>query len=127
MEIFERPCDSPGVTLLDLDGGLDHTTTDEFIRRMDTLLEKGSPRVVLDLEHLSYASSWGLAALVRVHHHYALRGGRIAFARLHSAVATILRISRLDETFDLYPTISEAVRGIMRPADDAAPPPPGPA
>jgi anti-sigma B factor antagonist len=124
MEIFERPCDTPGVTLLDLDGGLDHTTTADFVHRMDTLLEKGTPRVVLDLEHLTYASSWGLAALVRVHHHFAVRGGRIAFARLHSAVAAILRTSRLDELFDLYPTIGDAVRGITRAPDGQAPGPP---
>ena len=49
--------------------------------------------------------------MVRVHHHYAVRGGRIAFADLHAAVAKILRISRLDTFFDLYPTVQAAVRG----------------
>ena len=68
--------------------------------------------MVLDLRKLTYASSWGLAAMVRVHHHYAVRGGRIAFADLHAAVAKILRISRLDTLFDLYPTVEAAVRSI---------------
>jgi anti-sigma B factor antagonist len=115
MEIRRHPSGVDGVTLIALDGGLDHTTTALFVAKMDELLEEGTARVVLDLRKLSYASSWGLAAMVRVHHHYAARGGRVAFANLHSAVATILRLSRLDRLFDLYPTVEEAVRGIAPP------------
>ena len=70
--------------------------------------------MVLDLERLSYVSSWGLSSLVRVHHHFATRGGRIAFANLHSAVATILRISHLDRLFDLYPTVAKALQTVSK-------------
>jgi anti-sigma B factor antagonist len=120
MEIRRRSCDVQGVTLLALDGGLDHTTTALFISQMDSLLEEGAARVVVDLGRLSYASSWGLAAMVRVHHHFVARGGKVAFANLHSAIATILRLSHLDRLFDLYPTVQEAVRGIA-PQPDAGP------
>ena len=120
MEIHDRPCDVEGVHLLDIDGGLDHTNTEAFARKMHDLLQQGAPRVVLDLEHLTYASSLGLAALVQVHYHYATRGGRIAFANLHSAVATLLRLSHLDRLFDLYPTVGDAVRHIAPARPDAA-------
>ena len=120
MEIRRRPSDVQGVTLLVLDGGLDHTTTALFISQMDGLLEEGVARVVVDLGRLSYASSWGLAAMVRVHHHYAARGGKIAFANLHSAIATVLRLSHLDRLFDLYATVDEAVRAIA-PKPEAGP------
>ena len=120
MEIRRRPCDVQGVTLLALDGGLDHTTTALFISQMDSLLEEGAARVVVDLGRLSYASSWGLAAMVRVHHHFVARGGKVAFANLHSAIATVLRLSHLDRLFDLYPTVQEAVREIA-PKPDAGP------
>ena len=114
MEIHERHCDAPGVALLDLDGGLDHTTTAEFVEKMDRLLEAGRKHVILDLEHLSYASDWGLAALERVHHHYTSQGGRIVFARLHSATAAVLRVSHLARLFDLYPTIEDALREVVK-------------
>jgi len=120
MEIHERKCRVKGVRLLALDGGLDHTTTDEFVRRMDALIEEGAKHLVLDLSRLSYASSLGLAALVRVHHHVAARGGRVAFADLHSGVATILRAVRLDRLFDLYPTVNEAVRSLGSAAEGTA-------
>ena len=129
MEIRRRPTGVQGVTLLALDGGLDHTTTALFIAQMDGLLQQGTLRVVLDLGQLSYASSWGLAAMVRVHHHYAARGGRVAFANLHSAMATILRLSHLDRLFDLYATVDEAVHSIAPPPEgqekkaEAGPPP----
>ena len=114
MEMRERASGIEGVRLLALDGGLDHTNTDQFIETMYRLLEEGSPCVVLDFERLSYVSSWGLASLVRVHHHYATRGGRNAFANLHSAVATILRLSHLDRLFDLYPTVAQALKTLSK-------------
>ena len=46
MEIRELPSGVEGVTLLALDGGLDHTTTALFVGKMDDLLQKGSARVV---------------------------------------------------------------------------------
>ena len=112
MEIHERPSGIQGVTLLSLDGGLDHTNTDAFIQAMYRALDAGAPCVVLDLSRLSYISSWGLGSLVRVHHHFAARGGRIVFANLHSAVASILRLSRLDRLFDLYPTVQAALSAV---------------
>ncbi len=114
MEIHERPCDVEGVILLALDGGLDHSNSDGFAEKMEDLLQRGTLRVVLDLERLTYASSWGLAALVRMHHHYRARGGNVAFANLHSAVATLLRVSHLDRLFDLYPTVEEAIRHLSQ-------------
>jgi len=118
MEIHERPCDIEGVSLLALDGGLDHSNTDRFVDAMDRLLAEGTSRVVLDLERLTYVSSWGLAALVRVHHHYAARGGRIAFASLHTAVASLLHVSQMDRFFDLYDTVEEALKAISGPSGE---------
>jgi anti-sigma B factor antagonist len=122
MEIHERPSGVEGVTLLALDGGLDHTNTDAFIQAMYRALDGGASCVVLDLSRLSYISSWGLGSLVRVHHHFAAKEGRIAFANLHSTVATILRISRLDRLFDLYPTVQAALAAAAKwPKRKAAP------
>jgi len=112
MEIHERPCDIEGVSLLVLDGGLDHSNTGRLVDTMDRLLAEGTSRVVLALERLTYVSSLGLAALVRVHHHYAARGGRIAFANLHTAVAGLLHVSHLDNLFDLYDTVEEALEAV---------------
>ncbi|MCX5684987.1 MAG: STAS domain-containing protein [Planctomycetota bacterium] len=120
MEIRRRPSDVQGVMILALDGGLDHTTTALFISQMDGMLEEGGARVVIDLGRLTYASSWGLAAMVRVHHHFAARGGRVVFANLHSGIATILRLSHLDRLFDLYATVDEGVRALA-PKPEAGP------
>ena len=117
MEIHERPSDLEGVSLLALDGGLDHSNTDRFVDTMDRLLAEGTSRVVLDLERLTYVSSWGLAALVRVHHHYAARGGRIAFANLHTTVASLLRLSHMDRFFDLYENVEEALAAVSGPSE----------
>jgi anti-anti-sigma regulatory factor len=41
-------------------------------------------------------------------------GGRIAFANLHTAVASILRLSHLDRLFDLYSTVAAALAAISK-------------
>jgi anti-anti-sigma factor len=87
---------------------------------MDALVEEGVKHLVLDLSRLTYASSLGLAALVRVHRHFAGRGGRVAFADLHSGIATILRTVRLDRLFDLHPTVNEAIRSLEAATEGAA-------
>ena len=112
MEIHEQPSGIKGVTLFALDGGLDHTNTDAFVQAMYKALDAGSSCVVLDLGRLSFISSWGLGSLVRVHHHFATRGGRVVFANLHSATASILRLSHLDRLFDLYPTVAAALAAV---------------
>jgi len=112
MEIHERRCAAKGVRLLAMDGGLDHTPTDEFLRQMDTLFAEGATHIVLDLSRLTYASSLGLAALVRAHHHLATRGGRIAFAHLHSGVAPVLRTVHLARLFELFAPVDEAVQAL---------------
>jgi anti-sigma B factor antagonist len=117
MEIHQRPCDLEGVSLLALDGGLDHSNTDRFVDAMDRLLDEGTKHVVLDLERLTYVSSWGLAALVRVHHHFAARAGRIAFANLHATVASLLRLSHMDRFFDLYENVEEALEAVSVPSE----------
>ena len=121
MEIRQCPCDVEGVTLLALDGGLDYTNTGQFIEKMYQLIDEGCCCVVLDLTLLTYMSSWGLASLVRVHHHYAARGARIAFANLHSAVATLLQISHLDRLFNLYPTVEAALASASKCAKPGQP------
>jgi anti-sigma B factor antagonist len=117
VEIHERPCDIEGVRLLALDGGLDHSNTGPFIERMYALLDEGTHSIVLDLGGLTYVSSWGLASLVRVHHHCATRGGQIVFANLHSAVASLLHISHLERLFDLHATVEEALKAVRQDAD----------
>jgi anti-sigma B factor antagonist len=122
MEIHHRPCGVEGVSLLAVDGGLDHSNKDRFVETMDQVLAEGTLRAVLDLERLTYVSSWGLAALVKVHHHWATRGGRIVFANLHSAVATLLHVSRMDRFFDLYDSVDDALKAVSEPKtapDDA--------
>jgi anti-sigma B factor antagonist len=117
MEFREQPTEVEGVRLLALDGGLDHTNADDFADRMDRVLEGGARHVVLDLSQCTYVSSWGLGALVRAHHRFHERDGRLAFADLQNAIATVLRISHLDRLFDLYPTVEEALSSFRR-ADD---------
>lgn len=110
MKIRERK-QHDGVQVYAIDGGIDHTTHDEFIAEMQHIIDttpKGELKVILDFEHLTFIGSLGLGTLLRLHHRFHAAGGQLKFARLHTNIGRVLQFSRLDRVFDLYPDIESA-------------------
>ncbi len=101
------------VTVWAIDGGLDATTHDEFLVEMQKILEAGEKKVVLDCSRLTYISSLSLGTFVRVHNRFKKAGAGLKFAKLHGNVADIIHFARLDDIFDLYPSLDEAVRAFV--------------
>ena len=102
------------VSVWAIDGGLDATTHDEFLADMQHILDAGEKKVVLDCSRLSYVSSLSLGTFVRVHNRFKKAGAALKFANLQSNVADIIHFARLDDIFDLYPTLDDALRAFGR-------------
>jgi len=101
------------VTVWAIDGGLDSTTHDEFLAEMQHILAAGEKKVVLDCSHLTYISSLGLGTFVRIHHRFKKAGAGLKFAKLHSNVADIIHFARLDDIFDVFPAVEDALRAFV--------------
>ena len=108
MQIIERR-QVGDVHVWSIDGGLDHTTHDQFMAEMDRILASGDRKVVLDFSRLTYISSLSLGTLVRVHARFKKSVATLRFAGLHTNVTQILRFAHLDRIFDLYGTVNDAV------------------
>jgi len=98
-----------GVAVFELDGGLGYDNFKEFNREMEALMASVPEKVVFDLERLTYLSSWGIGILVTVASRIRKRGGRVKFANLHTEVAEVLKITRLDRVLELYPSLETAI------------------
>jgi anti-anti-sigma factor len=57
----------------------------------------GRPRVILDLERLTFINSQALGLLVRLHHQCAAAQGKLILFRPQSTVKEVIEISELSE------------------------------
>lgn len=117
MDIHERTIGD--ITVFRLDGGLGLDNYREFSRRMDALISPEKKKVIIDLNQLTYLSSWGIGILVSVAGKIRKLGGVAKFANLHSEIAGVLHVMRLDKVLDLYPSLDDAVASLN---ERAAPP-----
>ncbi len=100
-----RPGD---ITVLKLEGELDPYTAQDFLDGVADLIEKGNRKIVVDCNNLSYISSLGLGALVRVHARMKKRGGDVKVTGLKGPVADVFRVTMLYKVFSMYESVDEA-------------------
>jgi anti-sigma B factor antagonist len=105
-----------GLLVLKADGGLNSQTADEFVAKLERLIEAGLRRIIVDCSALDYISSLGIGVLVRLHKRLAAEGGDVKLAGIKSKVIQILSLVHLDSVLDIYPDVNRA-RLEFRPAD----------
>lgn len=98
------------VTIVRPSGAL--TTDDELIDQLircvtDRLVGRGG-RIALDLGEVTFVSSAGLGALVRIVAQANLQESRVILARPNAALSGMLELTRLNRFFDVAPTLEEA-------------------
>jgi|SRR4051812_81867 anti-sigma B factor antagonist len=107
MEFFFHELEKD-VLILSADGGLNANTGPEFIRQLETLVDGGVTKIIVDCTQLNYISSYGASVLVRLHNKLATRGGDVKVAAAHSMVLEILGVMRLGKLFGIYPDVNQA-------------------
>jgi|SRR3954452_13612360 len=97
-----------GVAVVTPTGDLDGQTSRAFQTLLDPLVSRGTCYFVLDLQHVSFVDSAGLAALVRLYKHVRIGEGDVRLAGVLPAVQRILDLTRLSRVFAIYSTAEEA-------------------
>ena len=93
-------------------GEIHVSTAPEFAARLDDAIAHEAPAVVLDLTGVEFIDSTGLTVLLNGLRSVTLRGGRLALAISNPTVLRLFEITRLDSTFDIAPTLDEALRRV---------------
>jgi anti-sigma B factor antagonist len=95
---------------------------EQLLRLVD---DQGFKQIVLHLGGVRYLSSTMLGKLVSLSRRVEQASGRLRLCCLSPVVSDILRISRLDRVFEIYPDVPSALA--QKPADEAPAPVPAPA
>jgi anti-sigma B factor antagonist len=108
MQIDERP--SGDVMILDVTGKLTIGEGDELLKdKINSLIQQGHKKLILNLEGVPYVDSAGLGEIVRTYTTVSRQGGNLKLLNLTKRIEDLLSITKLLTVFDTYESEQEAL------------------
>jgi anti-sigma B factor antagonist len=109
MHIEERPVGD--VVVLDLKGKMTLGEGDELLKdKINSLVQQGQRKVVLNLGGVPYIDSAGLGEIVRTYTTISRQGGGMKLLNLTKRITDLLSITKLLTVFETYDNEADAVR-----------------
>jgi len=109
MQIEERSAGE--VTVLDLKGKMTLGEGDELLKdKINSLLQQGRRKIVLNLEGVPYIDSAGLGEIVRTYTTIKKQDGSLKLLNLTKRITDLLSITKLLTVFETYDSEADAVR-----------------
>ena len=109
MHIEERTVGD--VVVLDVKGRLQLGEGDELLRdKVNSLLNQGRKKIVLNLAEVPYIDSAGLGEVVRTFTTVSRQGGQLKLLNLTKRITDLLAITKLLTVFDTYDSEQDAVQ-----------------
>ena len=109
MQIDERKVGD--VTILDLKGKMTLGDGDEMLRnKINSLIQTGAKKLVLNLGDVPYIDSAGLGEVVRTYTTISRQGGQLKLVNLTKRITDLLSITKLLTVFETFDTEAEAVQ-----------------
>jgi anti-sigma B factor antagonist len=108
MDIEERAVGE--VMILDLKGKLTIGEGDELLKdKINSLIQQGHRKLLLNLEGVPYVDSAGLGEIVRTYTTVSRQGGSLKLLNLTKRIQDLLAITKLLTVFDTYESEPEAL------------------
>ena len=99
-----------GVDMIALEGDLDYHCSAELRTQFDKLVEGQSPKILINLQDVSYLDSSVLANFVELSQKMRRYGGKMAFSNLSEKVQYIFDLAKMDLFFSIAKTSQEALK-----------------
>jgi anti-anti-sigma factor len=115
MELYYHEVDR-SVLILSADGGLNADTAGELVAQLESLIDAGVTKIIIDCTNLTFISSYGIGVLARLHNKLARQGGDVKIAAAPSRVLQALNIVRIGQLFEIYPDVNQARLAFRDPA-----------
>lgn len=96
------------ILIIKADGDLNSQTADALVESTGKLIDAGLHSIIIDCSELDNISSYGLGVLVRLHKRMDEKIGDVKIASVKGLVANILRITRMNKLFAIYPDVESA-------------------
>ena len=109
MQIDERAVGD--VIVLDLKGKITLGEGDELLKdKVNSLVNQGHKKIVLNLADVPYIDSAGLGEVVRTYTTVSRQGGSLKLLNLTKRITDLLSITKLLTVFECHETEAEALR-----------------
>src|SRR5262245_25830974 len=109
MQIEERAIGD--VKVLDLKGRVTLGEGDELLKdKINSLLNQGHKKIILNLAEVPYVDSAGLGEIVRTYTTVSRQGGSLKLLNLTKRITDLLSITKLLTVFETFDSETEAVR-----------------
>jgi anti-sigma B factor antagonist len=109
MQIEERTVGD--VVVLDLKGKITLGEGDELLKdKVNSLVNQGHKKIVLNLADVPYIDSAGLGEVVRTYTTVSRQGGSLKLLNLTKRITDLLSITKLLTVFETFDSENEAVR-----------------
>ena len=109
MQISERT--NGAVVVLDLKGKITLGEGDELLKdKVNSLVNQGQKKIVLNLADVPYIDSAGLGEIVRTYTTVSRQGGSLKLLNLTKRISDLLSITKLLTVFETFDSENEAVR-----------------
>ena len=100
-----------GVTVLAPIGRLDVAGAPALREAFSEIAQNGPPRVVIDMEGVSFVDSTGLGSVIAALRQFKTTQGQLRLAAPNQQVRVVLELTTLDRVFPYYATLEEALAG----------------
>jgi anti-sigma B factor antagonist len=109
MQITERQVGD--VTILDLKGKITLGEGDELLKdKVNSLVNQGRRKIVLNLADVPYLDSAGLGEVVRAYTTVSRQGGSLKLLSLTKRITDLLSITKLLTVFETFESEQDAVK-----------------
>ena len=99
------------VVMLDLKGKITLGEGDELLKdKVNSLVNQGHKKIVLNLADVAYIDSAGLGEVVRTYTTVSRQGGSLKLLNLTKRITDLLSITKLLTVFETFDSENEAVR-----------------
>ena len=116
MQIEERAVGD--VMILDLKGKITLGEGDELLKdKINSLVNQGHKKIVLNLAGVPYIDSAGLGEVVRTYTTVSRQGGSLKLLGLTKRITDLLSITKLLTVFETYDNEADAVRSFSSSAN----------
>ena len=112
MQIEERAVGE--VVVLDLKGRVTLGDGDELLKdKVNSLVNRGFKKIVLNLAEVPYVDSAGLGEIVRTYTTVSRQGGSLKLLNLTKRISDLLAITKLLTVFETFDTENEAIKSFQ--------------
>lgn len=115
MKIKSTTVNDGNVVILEPRGSLvGGDETDDLKKSINTLLDQGNRKLIIDLGNVEYLNSSAIGALVSAHTSYLNRQGKMVLCNVNKSISNVFVVTKLSTIFSSFDKRDDAIFEIAK-------------